>query len=113
MNIMDKIIIAEDFTDAPGARYYTDGDFSGQEFYEKLLKEKFANVLSLGGILLIDFDDVWGYASSFISGSFGRLSLDFSKETVLKHLKFKSDDSPILIEKVIKEINAPRTKPKK
>ena len=100
LQIIEKIIISKDFTDAPGARYKTDGDKSGEEFYDKHLKVKFQTVLSQKGLLHIDLDDTWGYASSFISASFGRLSKEFKAEVVLKHLDFKSDDDPLLIEKI-------------
>ena len=101
------IIIATDFTDAPGARYKEDGPFSGEEFYERLLLPAYQDVVRNKGILLIDLDDTWGYASSFISGAFGKLSQNFGAEIVLKHLLFKSDDSPALIQKVQNEIRNP------
>jgi hypothetical protein len=100
-----KIKIATDFTDAPGARSKTDGANSGEEFFEKLLKPKFVEVKTVGGKLFIDFDDSWGYASSFISGAFGALADEFGKNTVLKYLEFKSDDDSALIDKVKTEIN--------
>lgn len=102
-----KIIIATDFTDAPGARYYDDGPKSGQEFYEQILNDKFLNAKKNDGTLCIDLDNVWGYASSFISGSFGRLSKEYGADICLKHLVFKSDDDPLLIDKIKKEIRSP------
>ena len=39
-----KISIAKDFSLYPGARYRTDGDNSGQQFYEDILKPKFNKV---------------------------------------------------------------------
>jgi len=107
MNEVCKISIANDFTDAPGARYYEDGPKSGEEFYLTLLKIKFEEAILKNGILHIDLDNVWGYPSSFISGSFGRLSKEFSAEKVIKHLTFKSDDNPMLIEKIFDEIRSP------
>jgi hypothetical protein len=38
----EKIInIAKDFTETPGARYYADGEFPGEEFRDKFLKNIF------------------------------------------------------------------------
>ena len=106
MQTINQIIIHKDFTDSPGARYRTDGDFSGQEFYEDLLLPKFEKAVKNDGILMVDVDDTWGFASSFISGSFGLLSHKKGKEAVKKHLQLQSND-PILIKKINKEIEAP------
>lgn len=108
MEIKDKIIVWQEFTDNPGARYRTDGPFSGQEFLEVHLEPKFEKAVQGEYILEIDLDKVWGYPSSFISGSFGKLSMKYSSELVLKHLEFKSDESSIRKEKIINEIKKPR-----
>ena len=57
------IEIAEEFTDAPGGRFITDGPFSGEEFRQKFVEP-----------LLKDFDQVilqtnglYGLPHSFIS----------------------------------------------
>ena len=108
MEIVEKIIVSEDFTQAPGARYKDDGPKSGEEFFETLLLPKFVSAINQIGILFVDLDDVWGYASSFISGSFGRLSHECSAEKVLKHLELKSEDDPTLLDKIREEIMCPR-----
>lgn len=110
MEIRDKIVIATDFTTTPGARYRKDGDFSGEQFLEEILLVKFDKAVSGNYILLIDLDKVWGYPSSFVSGSFGKLSLSKGSDLVLKHIQFKSDENPIRLEKVINEIKNPRKK---
>jgi hypothetical protein len=110
MDIKDKIIIAIDFATTPGARYRRDGDFSGEQFLEELLLPKFEKAVSENYILLIDLDKVWGYPSSFVSGSFGKLSIAKGADLVLKHISFKSDENPIRLEKVIYEIKNPRKK---
>lgn len=104
---MEKIVIniSKDFSDAPGSRNISDGINSGEDFYQKLLKPKFIEAKEKGIKLLIDFDNSWGYASSFISGSFGSLADDFGRNTSLKYLEFKSSDDPSLEEKIITEIN--------
>ncbi len=99
------INIAEDFTDAPGARNRSDGEFSGEEFYETILKPKFELAVEEGRNVLIDFDNSWGYASSFISGTFSRLTTDFGKKKSIEVLRFKSNDDGSIIDKVLEEIN--------
>lgn len=110
MEIKDKIIIAQDFSDTPTARYRKDGKFSGQAFLEDLLLPKFENAVKGGYLLLIDLDKVWGYPSSFVSGSFGKMSLDKGSELLLRHIKFKSDENPLRLEAIIREIKTPRKK---
>ena len=109
MEIKKKISIAKDFSDSPGARYREDGEYSGQAFLEDILLGAFEQAVAEGYKVLIDLDGVWGYPSSFISGSFGKLSLDKGSNLVLKHIEFKSEDSGTRLDEVIQEIKNPRT----
>ena len=115
MQIKEKIFVAKDFTDAPGARDIADGNKSGEEFYNNILKPKFVSACENNGQLFINLDDSWGYASSFISGAFGRLSKEFSGsmgvKSILSHISFKSDDDPSLIDDIIREITDPNQRP--
>ncbi len=108
MTIVDSIKIAKDFSVSLGSRYITDGDFSGEQFLNDILLDKFKNALEKEGILFIDLDGVYGYPSSFVSGSFGKLSLDYGAEVVRKHLEFKSDDNSLRLERILKEIKSPK-----
>lgn len=108
MEINLKIKVATDFTDAPGARYRSDGDKSGQEFYEEILKPKFEEAISSTSKLEIDLDGTWGYASSFLSESFGKLSIEFGKSKVKSLLSLVSEEDPDLIEKINSEIDNPQ-----
>lgn len=113
MEILKKISIANDFSDAPGARYIEDGEYSGQAFLENILLSAFEDAVEKEYKILIDLDGVWGYPSSFISGSFGKLSLSKGSNLVLKHIEFKSDDSASRLVEFIEEIKNPRTHEKK
>jgi hypothetical protein len=108
METKDKIVIAKDFATTPGARYRRDGKFSGEEFLEDLLLPKFEKAVTEGYILEIDLDGVWGYPSSFVSGSFGKLSVSKGADQVLKHIKFKSDENPMRLERILHEIRNPK-----
>ena len=110
MEIKDTLIIAKEFGDTAGARDYEDGPFSGREFYDKLLEKRFLKAKEDGYILRIDIDGFWGWPSSFVSGSFGLLSMNHGPESVLKHLDFKSDKNPVKIAKAISEIENPTQK---
>jgi hypothetical protein len=110
MKIEDKILIASDFSQTPGARYREDGEFSGEQFLEELLLPKFTKAVENKYILFVDLDKVWGYPSSFVSGSFGKLSIQYGADVLLKHIEFKSEDNGFRLEKIIKEINKPSKK---
>lgn len=110
MEVKDRIKISDDFSKTPGARYRDEGEFSGQQFLEELLKPKFEKAVNENYLLQIDLDDVWGFPSSFISGSFGKLSIDKGSEIILKHIIFKSDQNKMRVEKIINEIRSPRKK---
>jgi hypothetical protein len=109
MKRTDTIVIATDFTDAPGARYRKDGPKSGEEFLEDMLRDRFIAARVAGGILFIDLDGTWGYASSFVSGAFGGLAKQFGATDVREHLDFKSDEDPLLIQRIYTEIDAEGT----
>jgi len=108
METKDFINIATDFSDHPGSRYKKDGEWSGEQFLEDILLPKFEKAVNDGYILEIDLNRVYGYPSSFVSGSFGKLSLKHGAELVLKHIVFKSEDNPLNTEKIHKEITNPK-----
>lgn len=112
MEIKDTLVIAKEFKDNPGARDREDGPNSGQQFLEDLFIVRFNKAIEEKYIILVDLTGVWGYPSSFVSGSFGKLSMDRGSELLLTHLKFKSDNNPLNVDKVINEIKNP-TPPKK
>lgn len=104
------INIKEDFSDAPGARYKKDGPNSGELFYESLLKPRFEEAKSKKINLIIELDGVWGYPSSFVSGSFGKLSLEYGAEVVLQTIIFVSLESETRKNRIIEEIKNPTKK---
>lgn len=109
MEIKETIVVALDFHDDPGAREERDGLNSGARFLNELLEPAFKRAVDGNHILRIDLDGVFGYPSSFVSGSFGALSIKNGPELVLKHLTFKSDRRPIRIDKIKMEIAKPET----
>lgn len=106
----EKIIIGNDFSDSPGARYRKDGPCSGEEFYDKFLEPKFIKAKKNKSKLIINLDGVWGYPSSFVSGSFGKLALEYSSEEVLSTIEFISEESETRKERIISEISNPTSK---
>lgn len=104
--IFAEIKISTDFSQTPGPRSRDEGDFSGEEFLETILRPKFEDVLDNTGKLLIDLDGTDGYATSFLESAFGGLSRLFndklSPNQILDKILFVSIEEPYL-EKEIKE----------
>ncbi len=106
-----KIKIATDFSKTPGARYYTDGKKSGQEFFETLLDKRFAEAQLENVKLVVDLDNTDGFATSFLDEAFHRLADKYSPKVVLDRLEVISNDEPDWIEEIKHYIN--QDKPKK
>lgn len=105
-----ELRIASEFSKRLGARYRYEGQYSGQEFLETLLEPRFIQAKDAKVKLMIYLDGgVLGYPSSFVSGSFGKLSISYGYEEVLKVLNFVSDKK-IRIEKIEMEIKSPKRK---
>jgi hypothetical protein len=94
-----KINIADDFSETPGARYKTDGDFSGQVFFEKILEPRYISLKS-GDELMVNLDNTAGYATSFLDETFGGLARKYGKNNVLQKINFISIEEPYLIEEI-------------
>lgn len=104
--MLKKIInIAKDFTDTPGARYYNDGDFPGEEFRDRFLK----NIFNEYDKIIINLDGTEGYPTSFSEEAFGGLARIYPIDDVLNKLEFISDEEPDLIDEIIKYIKEART----
>lgn len=107
---MIKIVIKEEFSDCPGARYRKDGPNSGEEFYDRLLLPRFQKALDKQEKLVIVLDGVWGYPSSFVSGSFGKLAVIYGSKRVLDVIDFISEESETRKNRIIDEIKDPTKK---
>jgi len=103
---MLRIHIASEFSDAPGARYRKDGEKSGEEFFEVLLRPRFADALAQWKKLTVDLDVTFGYPSSFLSEAFGRLFKEFGGKKIWDTLVLKSEEDaslPNLIKSLLKD----------
>ena len=97
---MVKINIAQDFNDVLGGRFYSDGQYSGQEFFEEILKRKYEEAIGKKEKLEINLDGTFGYPSSFIDQSFGELGRKYGEKMVQNTLTFISEDQPSLENKI-------------
>lgn len=101
-----KIDICREYTDTPGGRYKRQGEFSGEDFRERLLKPRYIEAINKNEILEIDLDGGYGYGSSFLEEAFGGLirELEDNYQNALEIIKLKSDDEPGLVNDIKKYI---------
>lgn len=108
---MEEKIIKYDvlnFTEYPGPRYKAQGQDSGEEFYEEILKPKFEEIESAQKkgqrkILQVNLDNTAGYASSFLDEAFGNLAYDYGGDFVVEHLEIISNEEPDWIQIILHE----------
>lgn len=65
--------IAKEYSRCPGARYESEGDYSGERFREDFLLPKLKEAMAAGVKLEVVLDGSAGYSTSFIEESFGGL----------------------------------------
>lgn len=91
-NNVITISVSKDFTETPGARNRTDGKYSGEEFREDVLCPEFQKAIDSDGIVRVDLDGCYGFATSFLEEAFGGLARKFGVEEVKKRIKIISHD---------------------
>jgi len=93
--------LAKEFSATPGARYISEGEFSGQEFRERILLPKFLEATVSSAILYVDLDGAEGYSTSFLEEAFGGLTREIgSSAEVLKRLELNCQDEPYLVDEI-------------
>ena len=92
------IDVAQDFSAIPGGRYECEGSFSGEEFRKTILLPMYNRAKEEKKKLIIDFDGCYGCPSSFVSEVFR--GLETEKQKVFDTIIIKSDDDPMLAERI-------------
>ncbi len=102
-----EINIALDFSRIPGARYPEEGDFSGQEFRQKILLPKLQEAIKKQEKLTVNLDGTAGLGTSFLEESFGGLvRVDkFDVDSLENTLNFISEEDPDYITEIWSYIN--------
>ncbi len=101
---MIVIDIPKEFTKTPGWRTYADGPFSGQEFFDKLLKNAFMKSQQEGVKLKVILDGSDGYTTSFLNEAFRLLGKEFGSKFVWDNLVIISNEVPKYIDRIKKGI---------
>ena len=96
---MITINIATDYTKTPGGRFISEGEYSGQDFREKVLKPKILQALENNDQLTVILDGGYGYATSFLEEAFGGLAREM-RNSKIKDIIIISEEEPQLISKI-------------
>lgn len=94
----DKIVydFAKEFTETPGPRYASLGDFSGEKFKDEVLR----NLLEEYDKVEIDGSGIkTSFSPSFLSEAFGSLSVEMGADTLLGRVRLYSKTNDKLEEK--------------
>ena len=100
---MNVIKISIDFSNTPGGRYKSEGNFSGEEFRDKLLYPQILKA-SRDNKLTIDFDGCYGFGTGFLEEAFGGLVRKYHLYDIFDKLELISNEDKTLIELVNKYI---------
>ena len=87
-----------EFTDTPLFRTRDDGDKSGEEYFDEILKSAFEEALKSHSHLIIDLDGLKFLASPFLRTSVGTLVQVFGLPQVKNTIAFRSLRAPLRVE---------------
>lgn len=100
--------IAQEFTATPGPRKRSEGDHSGEQFLQELLRPRFVAARDADVALRINLDGAVGYPTSFLEEAFGGLAREFGSNDVNRVLEIVCTDEPYLEPQVRKYIQNAR-----
>ena len=100
-----EISVARDFTTAPGARFRSHGEYSGEEFRQRFLEPLFLDPEDNRSIR-INLDGVAGFAPSFLDEAFGGLARQFGSDRVALRLRFVSTEDVDLVKEISRRIQS-------
>ncbi len=69
--------IAKEFSRIPGPRKRWEGGYSGEQFFDEILRPRFLAARDAGAVLRVDLDGAVGYPTSFLEEAFGGLAREF------------------------------------
>lgn len=104
------INICKEFSETPGARYRSEGKYSGEEFRDNILDPKYLEARKTGEKLVIELDGGYGYPTSFLEEAFGGLARLHDPKEVNETLDFISYDEPSLPKEIRDYILTARNK---
>ena len=103
---MIQINIAHDFSDTPGGRYISEGEYSGEQFRNNILLPKYEYAEQHNEKLEINFDGCWGFGTSFLEEAFGGLVRLLKKKGILSRIilvSMEDETIPDNVKKYVRE----------
>lgn len=99
---METLKIARRFSNTPGPRFKNEGQYSGEEFREKVLAPALNEAIRKNEKLLIDLDGTAGYGTSFLEEAFGGLirQENMTLKQISRHVEYVSTEEPYLIDDI-------------
>ncbi len=98
---MSTIVIAKQYTKKPGGRFRKEGEYSGEDFRETILKKEYEISKKNKEELVVNLDGGYGYGSSFLEEAFGGLVRTLN-DVDISIIKIISDEEPQLVDDVYK-----------
>ena len=94
--------IAKEYSRCPGARYESEGEFSGEKFREELLLPRLKEAIEKKVMLEVVLDGSAGYSTAFIEEAFGGLIRKdgMTMKEIEGHLYVISDEDPTYIDDI-------------
>lgn len=99
---MIVIDIAKNYTRTPGGRYISDGEYSGEDFRERILYPNYLRAVEMKEKIQVNFDGCYGFPSCFLEEAFGGLvrKVDEKASKIIKRFKFISVDDSYVIKQI-------------
>nr|WP_297167530.1 STAS-like domain-containing protein [uncultured Dysgonomonas sp.] len=99
---MIQINIANDYSKTPGARYESEGAYSGERFRTEILLPNLKKAINENSILEVVLDGTAGFGTSFLEEAFGGLiRIDkIEYPLIKKKIKFISLEYPDYIDEI-------------
>jgi len=92
--------LSDDYTHLPGGRLVSQGDYSGEHWYNNYLLPLFEQAINGYKTLVLDFDDIAGTSTGFLDEAFGRL-VDNYGSLVPLNIEIVCSDDPYLKDEVM------------
>lgn len=96
--------IAKDYSRTLGGRWIRLGEYSGEDFYNRILQPKYLEANRTGKRLVIELDGTSGYPSSFLDQSFGELGRHYGVDKVKSTIQFKANVFAWVVDYINREI---------
>ena len=106
---MISINIANEYTKTPGGRFKEEGDYSGEDFRDRILIPKYIEAEKNNDILEVNLDGGYGYGSSFLEEAFGGLARKLPNVRP-DQIQIISDEEPQLAEDIARYISDAKNK---